>query len=79
MEEEKKQDGAPQAPPKPNMCSTGELFQFLHGSDRLLLWIGSIAALSSGLAFPAFVFFFGKLTDSFDPTKDPADTLCKHL
>jgi hypothetical protein len=58
-----------------NQCKTTELFQFLKGVDMIMLVVGSIAALIAGLAMPAFVFFFGKLTDSFNPDKGGADTL----
>ena len=75
MQEERKQDG--DKSPKPNMCSNSELFQYLRGSDRLLLVLGSIAALFAGFTMPAFVFFFGSLTDSFDPQKKADDTLSK--
>jgi len=73
MEEENKQ--APAALPKPNLCKTSELFQYLTGVDRLMLIVGSLAALGAGLAMPAFVFFFGRLTDSFDPAKGGDDTI----
>lgn len=75
MEEEKKE--GPPVPLKPNMCKTSELFQYLKGMDFVFLLIGSLSALVSGVWFPAFVFFFGNLTDSFDPSKSGQDTLGK--
>lgn len=77
MEENKNEAAA--APPKAIGCKTSELFQFLKGSDRLLLLFGSVTALLAGLAMPAFVFFFGRLTDSFDPNRQADDTLSKYI
>ena len=75
MEENKQVQ--PAVPPKPNLWKVSELFQFLHGSDKALLIVGSIAGMLGGLAMPSFVFFFGKLTDSFNPDNKGEDTLSK--
>lgn len=77
MEEEKKAGAAPAAPPKPEMCSNGELFQFLKGADKAMIIGGTLAAISAGVAMPMFVFFFGKLTDSFNPGESGESTLRK--
>lgn len=75
MEDRKEQAKAPEV--KANQCSTSQLFQYLMGYDKIMLIVGSISALAAGLAMPAFVFFFGKLTDSFNPDEGGADTLSK--
>ncbi|CAI2366845.1 unnamed protein product [Moneuplotes crassus] len=72
---EDKKNEAPQLPPKPQLCKYSELFQFLHGSDRCLLIVGTITGTIGGLSMPVFVFFFGKLTDSFDPANEGQETL----
>jgi len=65
--------------PKPQLCKISELFQYLTGTDRVLLVIGTITGIIGGLGFPAFVFFFGRLTDSFNPEKGGEDTLSKSI
>jgi len=72
MEEEKKSEE------KAEMCKLGDLFKFLHGKDRILLIVGSISGVAAGMAMPAFVFFFGGLTDSFNPDEKAKDTLGKY-
>jgi hypothetical protein len=42
-----------------------------------MLIVGTIAALAAGGAMPSFVFFFGKLTDSFNPAEEGDETLSK--
>ena len=73
------QNEAPAVPPKPELCKVSEMFQYLRGSDRMLLIVGTIAGMIGGFAMPAFVFFFGKLTDSFNPEKGGDDTLSKSI
>jgi hypothetical protein len=75
MEDRKEQEKAPEV--KANQCSTLELFQYLKGFDKIMIIVGSVSAFVAGLAMPVFVFFFGKLTDSFNPDKGGADTLGK--
>ena len=52
MENSKDQSEAAKAPAKAQMCSTSELFQFLNGKDRCLMYIGTFASLLAGLAMP---------------------------
>ncbi|CAI2367048.1 unnamed protein product [Moneuplotes crassus] len=57
------------------MCKIKEIFQFLEGPDKFFLFLGFVAAIGGGLAMPMFVFFFGSLTDSFNPATGGEDTL----
>lgn len=33
--------------------------------DKVLMWIGALAACANGAAFPSFAIIFGGMTDSF--------------
>lgn len=39
--------------------------RYATSEDKVLMWIGSIAAFANGAAFPAFSLIFGGMTDSF--------------
>jgi len=46
------------------------MFQYLRGSDRLLLIIGTILRKIGEFSIHSFVFLFGRLSDSFNPYKE---------
>jgi|JI10StandDraft_1071094.scaffolds.fasta_scaffold262079_2 Ni/Fe-hydrogenase subunit HybB-like protein len=61
-EDEKKQEEVlPQA-------TIGELFMYTTRADKILMTIGMISALVTGLSMPSFVFLFKNLTNGFDIT-----------
>lgn len=39
--------------------------RFATSEDKILMWIGSLAAFANGAATPAFSLIFSDLTDSF--------------
>ncbi|XP_078091179.1 ATP-dependent translocase ABCB1 [Mustelus asterias] len=75
---------------KPEMVSLLALFRYAGCLDKLLMVVGSVAALIHGTGFPLMIIVFGEMTDSFvqnemltnvsgnstsNPTDSPLDTL----
>ncbi|GCC21007.1 hypothetical protein chiPu_0000170 [Chiloscyllium punctatum] len=50
---------------KPKMVSPLALFRFASCADKLLMVLGSVAALIHGAGMPLMVIVFGQMTDSF--------------
>uniref|UniRef100_A0A8C5WKG4 ATP binding cassette subfamily B member 4 n=1 Tax=Leptobrachium leishanense TaxID=445787 RepID=A0A8C5WKG4_9ANUR len=52
-------------PVKPPMVSPFTMFRYSSITDRLLMLVGTIAALAHGAALPLMMLVFGDMTDSF--------------
>mmetsp|Transcript_10621 Transcript_10621/g.17848 ORF Transcript_10621/g.17848 Transcript_10621/m.17848 type:complete len:339 (+) Transcript_10621:8-1024(+) len=52
-----------------------KLYSLATGSDKVLLYVGWVAAVITGLGLPSFVFLFGDVVDSFGPTVTPEEAL----
>ncbi len=57
---EKKEKDPDAQPPVPWM----QLFRFASTSDQVLMFVGSLAALGTGLSMPAMLILFGDITNS---------------
>uniref|UniRef100_A0A3B4BAP2 Uncharacterized protein n=1 Tax=Periophthalmus magnuspinnatus TaxID=409849 RepID=A0A3B4BAP2_9GOBI len=58
--------------PKPPMVGPVALFRFANSSDILLILVGTVAAMGSGVLLPLMCVVFGTMTDSFvDYSKVP--------
>ena len=53
------------------------LLRYISPSDKVLVVIGSIAAILTGLGMPTMVIMLGEITNAFDPNASPDDTLRK--
>ncbi len=51
----------------PPMVPFSKLLTFASTSDKILMFIGGVAAFCNGSAFPLFSLLFGNMTDSFAP------------
>ncbi|ERN02025.1 hypothetical protein AMTR_s00045p00109790 [Amborella trichopoda] len=47
-----------------------KLFSFADSKDAVLMVVGSIAAIGSGLSMPVMTILFGKMVNSFGQTQD---------
>jgi hypothetical protein len=47
------------------MVSFFGLFKYADSKDRLMLLIGTLAAIAAGTAFPFFMIFFGDISTVF--------------
>ncbi|CAK4514418.1 unnamed protein product [Aphanomyces euteiches] len=55
-------------PKTTNMASFAELFQFADATDKILMFVGSLAAIATGVAQPIQITFFGNIINAFNPT-----------
>lgn len=63
-EEEKKAEPLKQA-------SIGELFMYTQTNDKILMAVGMLSAIITGMSMPSFVFLFRGLTNGFHGGIDP--------
>ncbi|KAM4026721.1 ATP-dependent translocase ABCB1 isoform 2-T2 [Anomaloglossus baeobatrachus] len=52
-------------PEKPKMVSPFTMFRYSGGVDRLLMLVGTLAAMIHGAGLPLMMLVFGEMTDSF--------------
>lgn len=52
-----------------------KLFSFADSTDKVLMIIGTIAAIGNGLSLPIMTILFGELTDSFGQNQNNKDVL----
>lgn len=52
-----------------------KLFSFADSTDKVLMIIGTIAAIGNGLSMPIMTILFGELTDSFGQNQNNKDVL----
>ncbi|CAI9110011.1 OLC1v1009967C1 [Oldenlandia corymbosa var. corymbosa] len=55
--------------------SFAKLFGFADSSDKLLMMVGTVAAIGNGLRLPLMTILFGQLTDSFGQTTTSGDVV----
>lgn len=52
-----------------------KLFTFADSTDKLLMIVGTIAAIGNGLGLPLMTIIFGEMTDSFGQTQNIHDVV----
>ncbi|CAG7827122.1 unnamed protein product [Allacma fusca] len=66
-EESKEKASEPQVPPVPYL----QLFRYASTMDKVVLAIGTCAALASGVSMPAMIILFGSITDTLIGSEAP--------
>ncbi|XP_009778876.1 ABC transporter B family member 21-like [Nicotiana sylvestris] len=62
-------------PESTNTVPFYKLFSFADSTDKVLMIIGTIAAIGNGLSLPIMTILFGELTDSFGQNQNNKDVL----
>jgi ATP-binding cassette subfamily B (MDR/TAP) protein 1 len=56
-----------------------KLFEFSDNLDRILMLLGSLAAMANGLTFPFMTLLFGQVIDAFGQNSDSSDRVQREV